>query len=62
MTDATGFATTLPDPLIHTLPRPANMAAMLQRLDDLRAAPIVTLGLALEQLGVLDKRQLEDLR
>lgn len=62
MTDATGFATTLPDPLIHALPRPTTMATMLQRLDELRAAPIVTLGLALEQLGVLDKRQLEDLR
>ena len=62
MTPAYDFAPTRPDPLTHGAPRPATLAKMLERMDELRTAPIVALGTALEQLGILDKRQIADLR
>lgn len=58
---ALDFAPTRPDPLTQTRSRPVTLSSMLETMDVLRTKPIVSLGQALEQLNLLDHRQIDAL-
>ena len=53
------FSATCPSPLGHEHARPRTMAALRLAMDDLKFASIITLGTAIEQLGLLAPRVLD---
>lgn len=55
------FLATCPSPLGYEQARPRTMAALWLAMDDLKFAPIITLGTAMEQLGLLAPHVLESL-
>lgn len=61
MPAAFNFVPTQPSPLTHTGSRPTSLSSMLEAMDALRMKPIVSLGQALEQLGLLDPGQIDAL-
>ena len=58
MVKTSGFLPTAPDSLDPESPRPATLAELLKATQTLKSAPIITLATALEQLGVLNPREI----
>jgi type II secretory ATPase GspE/PulE/Tfp pilus assembly ATPase PilB-like protein len=55
------YQPTEPDALQPARVRPRTLSAVLQAQDELRSEPIVTLATAIQQLGLMDARQIQDL-
>ena len=53
-----GFLSTRPDSLSHEEPRPTTLAQLLKATQALKAQPIITLATAIEQLGLLNLREI----
>ncbi|CAM3567510.1 GspE/PulE family protein [Polaromonas hydrogenivorans] len=56
-----GFLSTRPDSLGDAEPRPTTLAGLLQMTQTLKSEPIITLAAAIEQLGLLNPREIDAL-
>lgn len=53
------FVATRPDDLEHAHTLPVNLPQVLRALDEVRSRPVVTLAVAIRQLGMLSPRELD---